>query len=326
MQTSVPNPDTIVYFDNRFTSLGEANVNILTHALNYGTGVFEGVRGYWSDPLKDLLLVRAEDHYRRWKLNCRLLGIEPQLTAFELAEITHQLVRENHYETDIYVRPLAYMSSARIGVAPDGVSSFAIVAVPFGVYLDSNKGLHAGVVTWRRLEDTAIPCRAKICGAYVNSVLATSEARMHGYDEAILLNEAGHVAEGSTCNVFLVRGGRLITPSVSENILEGLTRASIIELARHEMHMEVIERPVDRSELYSAEEIFFTGTAVEIAPVVKVDRIAIADGRVGPFTCELRRLYHEATRGLLPEYQSWLTHTYVNASQMPVPGPQYRSV
>lgn len=310
MKTNIPDPQTIVYFDNRFTSLGEANVNILTHALNYGTGVFEGIRGYWSEADKDLLLVRPEDHYRRWKMNCRLLGIEPKMSASDLCDITQQLVRANHFETDLYVRPLAYMSSARIGVAPDGMSSFAIVAVPFGAYLDSAKGLHAGVVTWRRLEDTAIPCRAKICGAYVNSVLASQEARLNGFDEAILLNEAGHVAEGSTCNLFMIRGGRLITPSVSENILEGITRASIIELARHEMHMEVIERPIDRTELYAAEEIFFTGTAVEIAPIIKVDRIEIADGRIGPFTCELRRLYRDAMHGLLPEYHSWITPTY----------------
>lgn len=302
--------DTLVYFNRRFVPLREAQVNILTHALHYGTGVFEGIRGYWVREQEELFLVRCEDHYRRFKQNCRMLEIDPRESAEELTEITLELIRRNGFQTDIYVRPLAYTSAPRIGVRPDGRFELAIVAVPFGTYLDSSKGLHAGVVTWRRVEDQALPARGKICGAYVNSVLATTEAHHHGYDEAILLNENGHVAEGATCNIFLARGGKLITPPPSDNILEGLTRASVMELARRELHLEVIERSIDRSELYMCDEMFFTGTAVEVAPVTKVDGHAVGNGAVGFITGHLRELYQQATHGRIADYHTWLHGAY----------------
>lgn len=299
--------NVIVYFQGSYVRLEDAKLPVLTHALHYGTGVFEGIRGYWSEREKEIYLVRPEDHYARWKANCRILGIEPAPSPAELTAITGELIRRNRFETDIYVRPLAYMSSPRIGVRPDGKSSFAIVAVPFGVYLPSEGGIHAGVVSWRRLEDTAIPCRAKICGAYVNSVLATMEAHAHGYDEAILLNEDGHVAEGATCNIFLVRNGQLLTPPPSDNVLEGITRACVMELARRQLKMDVAERGIDRSELYVAEEVFFTGTAVEIAPIVRIDHRQVGNGSVGRVTERLRHLYHQATRGMMPAYAHWLS-------------------
>jgi branched-chain amino acid aminotransferase len=302
--------DTLVYFNGRTVPLKEAQINILTHALHYGTGVFEGIRGYWSQDAGELFLVRCEEHYQRWKTNCRMLGIEPQKSAEELTELTAELVRLNGFRTDIYVRPLAYTSSPRIGVRPDGKFDFAVIAVPFGVYIDSSKGLHAGIVSWRRLEDHALPARGKICGAYVNSVLATTEAHRHGYDEAILLNESGHVAEGATCNLFMVRHGKLITPPPSDNILEGITRASVIELARRELHMEVIERSIDRTELYSCDEVFLTGTAVEVAPVTRIDYIPVGSGQIGVVTEHLRQLYSQAVRGRIVDYHTWLHPCY----------------
>jgi branched-chain amino acid aminotransferase len=302
--------DVIVYFRGEYQPLSQANVNILTHALHYGTGVFEGIRGYWSGSDSDLWLVRAEDHYRRWKSNCRILGIDPPLSAPELTEITAELVRRNEIRSDVYARPLSFMSSARIGVRPDGQHDFAIVVVPFGVYMESRHGIHAGVVSWRRLEDAAIPCRAKICGAYVNSVLATTEAHANGFDEAILLNEDGHVAEGATCNLFIVRDGKLITPSPSDNILEGITRACVMDLARKELHLPVIERSIDRTELYVADECFLTGTAVEVAPVTMVDHHPVGSGLIGPLTEKLRELYVEATHGRIAAYAHWLQPCY----------------
>jgi len=302
--------DVLIYFENDIVPLKHAKINILTHGLHYGTGVFEGIRGYWSNEEQELFLVRCEDHYRRWKTNCRILDMEPQKSPHELAELTAELVRLNHFRTDVYVRPLAYYSSARIGVRPDGKFNYAIIPVPFGVYMESERGIHAGVVSWRRIEDSAMPCRAKICGAYVNSVLATTEAHAHGYDEAIMLGENGHVAEGATCNVFMVRHGKLITPPPSDNILEGITRASIMELAKREMHLEVVERSIDRSELYVAEELFLTGTAVEVAPITKVDRCPVGLGMVGPVSEKLRELYFEATRGKLDDYRLWLQAVY----------------
>ena len=227
MKAEQPDPNTIVYFENGFVTLAEAHVNILTHALNYGAGVFEGIRGYWNAEAKDLFLVRPTEHYDRWKKNAGILRIGIGPSAEELTEITAELCRRNQFRDHIYVRPLAYKSAARIGVAPDDSNAFSVVVVPFGPYFDK-KGLNVGIVSWRRLEDNALPGRAKICGAYVNSVLATDEARRNGYDEAIFLTERGHVAEGATCNLFMVRGNKLITPPSTDNILEGITRGSVI--------------------------------------------------------------------------------------------------
>ncbi|HZU26146.1 MAG TPA: branched-chain amino acid transaminase [Bryobacteraceae bacterium] len=310
MKAESVNPNTVVWFNNRFAPLAEANVNILTHALNYGTGVFEGIRGYYDERQQELYLVRAREHYERWKRNAAILRIEIPRTAEELAELTAELCRRNEFRSHVYVRPLAYKAAARIGVAPDQNDSFAITALPFGDYFDSARGLKAGVVSWRRIEDTAIPGRAKICGAYVNSALATDEARRSGHDEAIFLTESGHVAEGATCNIFMIRNGRLFTPPGTDNILEGITRASIIELARNEMKLEVAERSISRSELYVCEELFFTGTAVEIAPIVRIDHRLVGTGEVGPIATKLRALYTDATRGRLPAYRNWLRPVY----------------
>ena len=310
MKTEAPNPNTIVWFNNKFVPLAEANVNILTHALNYGTGVFEGIRGYFEEKQKDLFLVRPVEHYERWKRNAAILRIGIPMGAVDLAELTAELCRRNSFRTHVYVRPLAYKCSARIGVAPDRNDAYAVVVLPFGDYFESANGLKAGVVSWRRIEDTAIPGRAKICGAYVNSVLATDEARQNGHDEAIFLTESGHVAEGATCNLFMVRNGMLATPPSTDNILEGITRASVMELACKEMKLEVVERSIGRSEVYVSDEVFFTGTAVEIAPVVQVDHRPVGSGEVGPIAKKLRSLYLEATRGRMLAYRNWLWPVY----------------
>ena len=310
MKSEALNPHTLVWFQDRVVPLSDANVNILTHAFNYGTGVFEGIRGYYDEKLKELFLVRAQEHYERWKRNGSILRINIPHSASELCAITAELCRQNGFTSNVYVRPIAYKSSEKIGVAADANDSHAIVAVPFGDYFDSKKGLKAGVVSWRRIDDTAIPGRAKICGAYVNSVLASDEARRNGHDEAILLTQDGHVAEGATCNIFMLRNGRLITPPASDNILEGITRDSILELARKELRLEVCERSIDRSELYVCDEVFFTGTAVEVAPIVEIDHRAVGDGKVGAITAKLRALYVEATRGRMPAYRHWLWPVY----------------
>jgi branched-chain amino acid aminotransferase len=308
------NQDIITYFEGRFVPLREARVGILTHALHYGTGVFEGIRGYWEDEKQELFLVRPSEHYARWKANCQILYIDIPMTATELTELTVELIRRNRFRTNLYIRPLAYKSAQRIGVHPDEKESFAIVAVPFGDYIDSRKGLHAGVVSWRRIEDNAIPGRAKICGAYVNSALAGDEARRNGFDEAIFLTESGHVAEGAACNIFLVRNGKLITPPVTENIVEGITRASTMELARDKLHIKVEERRVARSELYVCDELFFTGTAVEIAPITRVDHRAVGTGKIGPVTSALRQFYVDASRGRIAAYRHWAFPIYDRTS------------
>lgn len=301
-----PHENPIVFFHDAYVPLSEAKISILTHALHYGTGVFEGIRGYWSETRREMSLFRTADHYRRWKLNCELLHMDLAYTEAELCDVTAELVRRNQFQCDIYVRPLAYRSSPRVGVRPDDRYAVAIIGLPFGVYIDSSNGIHAGVSSWRRVEDNAIPARGKICGAYVNSALATDEAHRNGFDEAIFLNEAGHVVEGATCNLFIVKHGKLVTPPPSDNILEGITRETVMQLASRELNIETIERSVDRSELYQCEEAFFTGTAVEIAPITKIDHHLISHGVVGPISNDLRRIYNLVARGEREEYRRWL--------------------
>ena len=303
-------PKLIVYFGGQYMPLGEAKVGILTHALHYGTGVFEGIRAHWDAAAQELYLMRPVEHFERWKQNCGILRIHVPLGAEALAEIAVELMRRNKFETNVYIRPLAYKSAERVGVSPDGQDAFAIVALPFGEYLHAEKGIHAGVSSWRRLEDNAIPARAKICGAYVNSALASDEARQNGFDEAIFLNESGHVAEGSTCNLFMVRHGKLITPPVSENVLEGITRDTVMQLAQREMGLPMVERPIDRSELYVCDELFFTGTAVGIAPIVRVDHREVKEGKIGPVTHAMEQLYFDVTRGHMLAYWKWLKPVY----------------
>ena len=310
MQSAAPAPDTIVWFQNKFVRLAEANVSVLTHAFNYGTGVFEGIRGYYEPHCQELFLVRMIEHYERWKRNCKILRIQVTPSITELAEITAELCRQNNYRRGVYVRPLAYKAAARLGVPADDNDAYSITAVPLGDYLAGKKGVKAGVSSWRRIEDNAIPGRAKISGAYVNSVLAIDEARRNGHDEAIFLNENGHVAEGATSNLFMVRAGKLITPPASDNILEGITRASVMELASRQLGVEIVERSIDRSELYVCDELFFSGTAVEVTPVLEVDHRPVGTGDVGAVTQKLRALFIDATRGRLPAYVGWLWPVY----------------
>ncbi len=306
MHSETPSPDTVVWFSEKFVRLVDANVSVLTHAFNYGTGLFEGIRGYYEPQRKEIFLFRAAEHYERWKRNCRILRIQIPPSPQELVEMTAELCRRNNFRSHVYIRPLAYKAAARIGVAPDDNDAYSITAVPVGEYLTGKKGLTAAVSSWRRVEDTAIPGRAKICGAYVNSVLAIDEARRNGYDEAIFLNENGHVAEGATSNLFMVRDGKLITPPASDNILEGITRASVMDLARRELKIETIERSIDRSELYVCDEIFLAGTAVEVTPILEVDRRPVGTGELGLITQKLRLLFQDLTRGRLASYAKWL--------------------
>lgn len=310
----------IVYFNGQYMPLGEAKVGILTHALHYGTGVFEGIRAYWNASQHELFILRPLEHYERWRRNCGILRIEVPMTPRQLTDITVELVRRNRFETNLYVRPLAYKCAQRVGVMPDDQDAFAIVALPFGDYFHADKGLHAGVSSWRRIEDHAIPARGKICGAYVNSVLASDEARQSGFDEAILLNESGHVAEGATCNLFMVRDRKLITPPVYDNVLEGITRDTVMQLARREMRLEVVERSIDRSELLVCDEVFFTGTAVGIAPIVRINHHPVKDGLIGAVTRGMMQLYTDAVYGRLRETLNWLTPVYQTQSQ-PEPEP-----
>jgi len=303
------NENLIVYFQGKFVPLSEARVGLLTHALHYGTGVFEGIRAYWSPEDHEVYVFRPREHYDRWKTNARLLKMEIPLTARELTELTAELIARNNFRTDLYIRPLVYKSRQGIGVHFGPECEFALVALPFGAYIDSTEGLRVCVSSWRRVDDNVIPARGKICGAYVNSALAGDEARANGFDDAIFLTQDGHVAEGSASNIFLVRQGHMITPPVYDDVLEGITRATIIELAR-DLWMETLERRIDRSELYIADEIFLAGTAFEIAPVIEVDRRTVGRGAIGPITRRLRADYQEIVRGQTARGAHWRYSVY----------------
>ncbi len=305
-------PNLIVYFKGAFMPLGEAKVGLLTHALHYGTGVFEGIRAYWAEEEQELYMFRPREHYERWKLNGRLLKMDIQQSATELCELTRELIVRNNFRCDLYIRPLMFKSREGIGVHFGPEAEFAIMALPFGKYVDSTKGLRVCVSSWRRVPDNAIPARGKICGAYVNSALIGEEARSNGFDEGIVLTEDGHVAEGSASNIFLVRNGQLITPPVYDDILEGITRATVIELAR-EMWVETNERRIDRTELYMAEEIFFAGTAFEIAPVIEVDHRPVGRGAIGPMTHRLQETYANVARGRSARNSHWRMSVYREA-------------
>jgi branched-chain amino acid aminotransferase len=302
--------EQIVYMNGTFHGERETRVPILTHCLQYGTGVFEGIRAYRESVSGDVLLFRARDHFERMIHNARFLDIRVPHDAARLSEIAAELIRRNRLQSDLYVRPIAFKSATKIGVALPPENSFAMVAVPLGDYIDTQRGLHCGVSSWRRLQDNSIPCRAKICGAYVNSALAAQEARDRGFDEAIFLNEAGHVAEGSAMNIFLVREGRLVTPDVSQGILEGITRDTVMTLARETLGIETEERTVDRTELYVADEVFLCGTAAQIAPVGRIDGRPVGTGEPGRFALALQRSYDDVVRGRSAHHASWVQSVY----------------
>ena len=303
-----------VYAGGRFQRYEDAKVGLLTHGLQYGTGCFEGIRGYWVPEERELLLVLVRDHFERLATSAKILTMELPKTVDELTEITVELCLRNRYEAHVYVRPFAYKAAEDVGVRLHGVpDAFAIVPIPFTQYLESSRGLHVCVSSWRRTDDTMAPPRAKITGLYVNSALAKSEAVQNGYDEAILLSHDGHVAEGSAENIFLVRRNVLYTPDPAQNVLEGVTRKAIMDLARDELGLQIVERAIDRGELYSADEVFFTGTAVGICYVSSIDRRMVGDGTMGPVTQRLRALYERIVTGGETRYEAWLTRVYASA-------------
>ncbi len=299
------------FFGGEFVPIEQAQVSIMTHAFNYGTGCFEGIRAYWSKEEEQLLVFRLAEHYQRLHRSVHILRIALPYSVEQLGELTLELLRREGYRQDTYIRPLAYKSSELVGVRlHDLEDSFAVFALPFGRYVEKEEGADVVVSSWRRNADNAIPARAKITGAYVNSALAKTDAVLSGCDEAIVLNQNGHVSEGSAENLFLVRDGKLITPPVTENILEGITRATIIQLARKELGLETVERPIDRSELYVADEMFFCGTGVQVAAITTVDRRLVGDGKMGPIVKQIRDLYFDVVRGRAPRYRHWCTPVY----------------
>jgi branched-chain amino acid aminotransferase len=295
------------YQDGVFKRLADAHVSLATHALNYGTGVFEGIRAYWNAAQEQLYVFRLREHFDRMSDSCRLLRIELPGDSAMLSEVTLELLRKNEFRTDVYVRPLAYIAARSIKVAlHDLRSGFGMFAFPIGAYLPTS-GLAARTATWRRTSDDSIPARGKLTGAYINTALAVDEAHDANADEAIFLTRDGHVSEGGSANLFMVRDGELITPSVTDDILEGITRDSIMTIAREELGLTVRERQIDRTELFVADEVFFCGTGAQVAPCVKVDGRAVGDGTIGPIARRIGDLYFAIARGDDKRHAEWRT-------------------
>ena len=299
----------VAFHKGEFMPLEEAKVGIMTHALHYGTSIFEGIRGNWNDETKTIYLFRLQEHYERMLNGCKVMRISLPYSAEQLSQITAEMVERTGYQQDIYVRPLAYKSEERVATLNLGPleNDFTVFAIPFGAYLDLDSAQKCCTSSWRRTQDTTIPPSLKIGGLYVNSVLAKTEAVNAGFDEAILLNDRGHVSEGTGENIFLIRDKILSTPTAADSVLPGITRNTVMELARNEMGLQVIERTLTRSELYIADEIFLTGTAAHLTAVGSIDNIDIGDGNMGSITRRLQDMYFEVVRGNNPKYMGWCT-------------------
>ncbi len=299
------------YFEGRIVPMGEAKVSVATHALHYGTACFEGIRGYWNEKHGQLYLLKMREHYERMADSWNVLRIHPKESIDDLCQITVELVRKHGYRQDVYVRPLAYKSSCTIRLAlSDLADALTIYTFPMGNYVDISHGLQVCTSSWRRANSNAMPVRAKVAGAYVNCSLAVDDAKSAGFDEAIMLTHDGTVSEASSCNLFILRHGKLATPGIAEDILEGITRNTLIEMVREEFGMEVEERRIDRTELYAASEVFMCGTGVQISPVVSVDHRPVGTGKPGPFSMQLQAMYLSACRGENEKYRNWTTPVY----------------
>lgn len=294
------------YFEGKIVPFGEAKVSVATHGLNYGTAAFGGLRGYWNADQKKLFVFRPLDHFKRFLHSSKILAMELPHTPESLTQITKDLLKLDGWQQDVYVRPLCYKADAGIGVRlHDLRDEVTIFAVPFGAYGKNEDGAHVTISSWRRVDDNVIPARGKISGAYANSALIKTDAIRAGFDEALVLDQNGHISEGTAMNVFMVRDGVLITPPVYDNILEGITRRTVIELARNELGLTVMERSIDRTETFVCEELFLTGTAAQVTVIAKVDHRPVGNGKMGPITAKLRELFNDVVHGKVEKYNHW---------------------
>lgn len=301
------------YFQRKIVPLADAKIGVMTHAFNYGTGCFEGIRGNWNPDKRELFLFKVREHYQRMRRSCQILMIDFPYTEDELVALTLEVVAKSGFEEDVYVRPLAYKSSEVLGVRLHNLESdFLIFVSPFGAYLNVDEGARCCTSSWRRVSDLGIPARAKPTGIYLNSALAKTEAQLNGFDEAIVLSHEGHVSEGSGENIFIVQDGQLITPPSPDDILVGITRDTVMQVAREELGLTIVERSIDRSELYIADEVFMTGTAAHVTPIIEIDHRKIGAGHIGKVTRHLMDRYFAAIRGEINEYRDWVMPVYAS--------------
>ncbi len=313
MHNSNNQPFNKVFFNGNTGDFDKANISILTHALHYSTSCFEGIRGNWNEDRGKVVVFRMKDHYERLLRSASILMIDIPYSAEQLSEITVKLIKENSVSEDIYIRPIAYKSAKQILNLKlnELEGSVSIIIVPFKTYIDPTsdiKGIDCMTSSWRRPDDTMMPTGVKISALYTVSILAKTEAHTAGFGEAILLNRDGTVSEGSGQNLFIIKNGVLHTPTQTDNCLIGITRDSIIKLAQEEMNLKVVERCINRSEIYLADEVFLTGTASHVVPVVSLDKRKIGTGKVGETTKSLKDLYLSVVKGNCEKYnKNWCT-------------------
>ena len=306
-------PTPYAYFQGNIVPLSEAKIGVMTHAFNYGTAVFEGVRGNWNEEKQTAYLFRLREHMERLCQSAHILGMEVRDSVDRLCEMAVEVVERSGFSEDVYLRPMVYLSGEVLGVRLHNVECDTLIFLsPFPAYLPETARCHTS--TWRRVQDTGIPPRAKVTGIYVNSALAKTEANANGFDEAIMLNENGHVSEGSGENIFMIRHGQLITPGPADNVLEGITARSVMQMAKDDLGIEVVQREIDRTELYIADEVFMTGTAAHLTPIVEVDRRKVGPGAPGPITSKLSNLFYDAIRGRSEKYAAWCTPARVRVA------------
>ena len=299
--------DLICYFEGDFVPMRDAKVSVMTHAFMYGTATFEGIRAYWNAEQGKLYGLKLREHVERLRQSCRIMLMTNVPSVDELTGLIVETIRRNNFREDVYVRPSFYKSTKAIGVRLHHLDNeLYIITIPFGNYIDTEAGVRVMSSSWRRNADEALPARGKIVGGYVNMAFQKSEAELNGFDEAVVLTADGHVNEASAANLWMVRDGVAITPPVTDDILEGVTRKAMIELLGNE-GIPVEIRSIDRSELYIADEMFLCGTGVQISPVVEIDHRPIGSGGIGPIGRMVRDRYFDAVRGRLPAYRHWLT-------------------
>jgi len=297
------------FFEGSIVPIEEAKIDIRTNSLQYGTAIFEGIRSYWNEKTKKKYVFRMEDHYKRFFNSAKIMMIEIKYSIDELCNTTLELLRKENYTEDSYIRPFAYNSGLKIGPKLTGnKQDLLIYTIPMGEYLDTTRAIKVCTSSWARISDNSIPPRAKISGSYVNSALQKTEALLNGFDEAIVLTSDGqHVSEGSAMNIFMVKNNILVTPPVYSDILEGITRDTVIKTAQNNLKLEVSERPIDRTELYTADELFFCGTGAQISAIGNVDNRTIGDGKMGIVTKKLQNIYFKLVKNEIKEYSSWCT-------------------
>jgi len=294
------------FFEGKNVPLSEANISIATHGFLYGTAVFGGVRAYWNEEKKRLFVFRPYDHFHRLLNSGKMMAMSIPQDEKALVQLTLDLLRIDNWKQDLYLRPTIYKADKGIGVRLHQLrDDFCMFVMAYEPYVKNDTNAHVTISSWRRIDDNVIPARGKVAGAYANSALIKTDANRAGFDEAIVLDNHGHVSEGSAMNIFMVRDGRLITPPITDNILEGITRRSIMEIAKKELRLEVVERSIDRTEVFIAEELFMTGTAAQVVAVTQVDHRPVGSGSMGPITSKLREVFDDIVRAKNPKYAAW---------------------